>query len=104
MLLLALLFGMTDGKRAALSALVGGGIGVLATAYMAFSVLRHGLGSPALRVVWGFVVGWVIKVLLTLALLVVAFRSPALAPVPVLAAYMASFIVYWYAAYRGSRQ
>ena len=103
MLLMAGLFALSGGLRAAMSAMVGGGIGVLATAYMAFSVLRHGLGTPAARVVWGFVMGWAIKVLLTLALLVIAFRSPVLMPAPVLATYVVSFIVYWYAAFRGSR-
>lgn len=100
---MALVFGVSAGTSQALSVVVGGGVGVLATAYMAFSVLRHGLGASMARVMWGFVMGWAIKVLLTLALLVVAFRSPALKPAYVLAAYVVSFVVYGYAALRSSR-
>jgi F0F1-type ATP synthase assembly protein I len=101
--LIALMCGFAVGISQALSVAVGGGVGVLATAYMAFSVLRHGLGTSMGRVMWGFVMGWAIKVLLTLALLVIAFRSPALKPAYVLAAYVVSFIVYGYAAVRSSR-
>lgn len=102
-LVLAALYAATSGSKAGLSALAGGGVGVLATAYMAFAVLRHGLGSPALRVMMGFVVGWLIKVLMTIGLLIAVFRAPGLQPLPVLVAYVTSFIVYWGAALKGSR-
>ncbi len=101
--LMGLVCGLALGARQALSVSVGGGVSVLATAYMAFSVLRHGVGASTARVMWGFVMGWAIKVLLTLALLVIAFRSPALKPAYVLAAYVVSFLVYGYAAFRSSR-
>lgn len=102
-LIMALLGGAALGEGVALSALLGGGTGAIGTAYMAYAILRHNLGSPTARVLWGFVFGWVIKVALTLALLLVAFRSPGLKPIVVFSAFVASYVVYWYVAYRGSR-
>jgi ABC-type nitrate/sulfonate/bicarbonate transport system permease component len=67
------------GPRAGASALLGAGIGIVATSLMAFAMLRHGEGASAQRVAWSFFSGWVVKVAFTVALLVVAFRSPGVA-------------------------
>lgn len=88
------------GLGSALSALVGGGIGVLATGYMAFALLRHGDGTDAKRVARSFFVGWAVKVLMTVALLVIAFRAKSLSPIPLLAAYVTTFFAYWTASAR----
>lgn len=102
--LTALLFGVLVGWQAARSALAGGGIGVLATAYMAFAVLRDRLpGALATQMMMRFVTGWAIKVMLTLGLLLVVFNSPALRPLPVLVAYVVVNIVYWGAVLKTSR-
>ena len=84
------------------SALYGGGIGVVTTAYMAFAVLRYRAGTDAARIALGFMVGWVIKVLMTIALLIIAFRSRAVAPVPLLVAYLATLATFWTVATWGS--
>lgn len=93
------------GERAAISALAGAGIGVAATALMAFAMLRHGDGAGVGRVALSFFSGWLVKVLFTIAALVVALRSPKVEAVPLIAAYALTFVGYWVAAARtgGSR-
>jgi len=88
------------GTRAGASALLGAGIGVAATTLMAFAMLRHGEGATLMRATVGFFLGWLVKVGFTVALLVVAFRSPGIEPVPLLAAYVATFFGYWIGAAR----
>ena len=95
-----------DGARAGASALLGTGIGVAATTLMALAMLRHGEGASAAGAVIGFFTGWLVKVGLTVALLVMAFRSSKVEAVPLLAAYVATFFGYWWGAARsgGSQQ
>jgi F0F1-type ATP synthase assembly protein I len=88
------------GERAAVSALVGTGIGTVATGLMAFAMLRHGDGAGVERVALGFFSGWLVKVGFTIAALVAALRSPKVEAVPLLAAYVATFLGYWFAAAR----
>ena len=82
-----------SGSRAGASALLGAGIGVAATSLMAFAMLRHGEGATLMRATIGFFLGWLVKVGFTIALLVIAFRSPNVEAVPLLAAYVATFLV-----------
>ncbi len=87
------------GTRAGASALLGALIGIAATSLMAFAMLRHSAGASVQRVAWSFFSGWLVKVVFTLGLLVVAFRSPAfrspgIAAGPLLAAYVATFFGY----------
>lgn len=91
-----------SGAESGRSALLGGGIGVVTTAYMAFAALRYGAGTNAQRIALGLMFGWVIKVLMTIALLVIAFRSRNVAPVPLLAAYLATLVTFWAVATWGS--
>ena len=88
------------GSRAGASALFGAGIGITATTLMALAMLRHGDGVDAQRAVMGFVIGWLVKVGFTVAMLVVALRSPKVAPLPMLAAYALTFAGYWIGAAR----
>ena len=88
------------GSRAGASALLGAGIGITATTLMAFAMLRHGEGADPQRVAWSFFTGWVVKIFFTLALLVVAFRSRRVDAAPLLAAYVATFLGYWFGAAR----
>lgn len=89
-----------DGSRAGASALLGTAIGMGATALMAFAMLRHGEGATLMRATIGFFLGWLVKVGFTVALLVMAFRSPNVEAVPLLAAYVATFFGYWFGAAR----
>ncbi|HET7202326.1 MAG TPA: ATP synthase subunit I [Steroidobacteraceae bacterium] len=89
-----------EGARAGASALLGTGIGVAATTLMALAMLRHGAGQSAAGAAIGFFTGWLVKVGLTVALLVMAFRSSKIDAVPLLAAYGATFFGYWLGAAR----
>lgn len=83
------------GQEAAVSALGGGGIGMAATALMAVAVFRYPEGAAATRIAWGFYLGQFLKVALSIALLVVAFRASRAVPAAVLAGYVATFAGYW---------
>jgi ATP synthase protein I len=88
------------GARAAASAVTGAGIGIAATALMALAMLRHGDGASLQRVALSFATGWLVKVGFTIATLVLAFRSPKVDAVPMLIAYFATFLGYWFGAAR----
>jgi F0F1-type ATP synthase assembly protein I len=88
------------GSRAGASALLGAAIGMTATSLMAFAMLRHGGSGSAQRVARSFFSGWLVKVAFTLALLVIAFRSPGVDAAALLAAYVATFFGYWFGAAR----
>jgi ATP synthase protein I len=92
------------GTQAGASALLGAGIGVAATSLMALAMLRHGENASLTRVAWSFFSGWVVKVGFTVALLVMAFRSQRVEAVPLLAAYVATFVGYWFGAARAGGQ
>ena len=83
------------GIAAGRSALWGGGIGIAAAAFMVLAVFRYPEGASAVRIAWGFYLGQFLKVALSIALLVVAFRAKGVVPLAVLVAYVASFAGYW---------
>ena len=89
-----------SGARAGASALLGMGIGVTATALMAFALLRQGPGASATRVAFGLFSGWLVKIAFTVAVLMLAFRSPAVDAMPLLGAYLATFLGFWLGAVR----
>ncbi len=83
------------GWPAARSALIGGGVAAAATLFFVFALFRHPDGTPAARVAWGFFLGQGLKVALTVGLLIVAFRSPGVAPIALLGGYVATYAAYW---------
>lgn len=83
------------GARAGWSALAGAGIGLIWTVYMAFAEFRHSLNHGVRLSAVSFFAGWVIKVALTVSLLVIAFRSGAVAPLAVLAGLFGAMVAYW---------
>jgi ATP synthase protein I len=83
------------GAAAAKSALWGGGIGVVGSTLMAIAIFRYPEGATAMRIAWGFYLGQFLKVALSLALLVVAFRAEGTVPLALLAGYGATFAGYW---------
>ena len=95
---------VVSGVHAGASALLGAGIGVVATSLMAFAMLRPGEGASLTRVTLGFFSGWLVKVGFTVAVMVMAFRSQKVDAVPLLAAYVATFAGYWIGAARASGQ
>jgi F0F1-type ATP synthase assembly protein I len=100
--LVAIVCHAIEGARAGASALLGTGIGVAATSLMALAMLRHGEGVSAARATIGFLTGWLVKVGFTVALLVMALRSPQVEAVPLIVAYAATFAGYWIGAARAS--
>ena len=100
--LVAIVCHAIEGARAGASALLGTGIGVAATSLMALAMLRHGEGVSAARATIGFLTGWLVKVGFTVALLVMAFRSSKVEAVPLLAAYVATYVGYWLGAARAN--
>jgi ATP synthase protein I len=91
--IIALCWGASAGR----SALLGGGVGVAATLFFVIALFRNAQGAATGRVVWGFFLGQGLKVALTVALLIVAFRSQGVVPLALLAGYMATYAGYWFA-------
>ncbi len=87
--------GVIFAPRAGASVLVGGGIGLLWTLYMAATLFRHSLNHGARLGPLSLMGGWVIKVALTLGLLVMALRSKVLIPPAVLAGLFGAMLAYW---------
>jgi len=83
------------GAAAARSALLGGGIGIVASAFMVLAVFRYPEGANAMRIAWGFYLGQFLKVALSVALLVMAFTAKGVVPLALLVAYAATFAGYW---------
>ena len=89
------LFAAEWGFKAGWSVLAGGGIGLIWTVYMAIALYRHSLDYGVRMSALSFVGGWAIKIVLTISLLIVAFRSAAIAPLPLLAGLFVAMVAYW---------
>lgn len=92
---MAAIGGVLFGSRAGWSVLVGGGIGSLWTAYMAFTLFRHSLNHGARMSAASFVVAWLVKLVFTFGLLVIAFRSKAMTPPGLIAGLSGALLAYW---------
>src|SRR5918992_473479 len=88
-------FALALGKRAAWSVLAGGGIGLVWTLYMALVFFKHGLTHGVALSPLSVLAGWLFKVVVTIGLLVIAFRSRAFAPLPLLAGLFGTMVAYW---------
>ncbi|MCX7056837.1 MAG: ATP synthase subunit I [Proteobacteria bacterium] len=95
-LVVAGIAGLGFGFSAARSALLGGAIGVAATLLFVIALFRYREGTSAARVAWSFYLGQALKVILTVALLALVFRSRGIAPLAVLAGYVATYLAYWF--------
>jgi F0F1-type ATP synthase assembly protein I len=92
---LALVCGVIFGLRAGASVLVGGGIGLLWTVYMAVTLFRHSLDHGVRLGALSALGGWVIKLVLTFSLLFIALRSKMLIAPAVLAGLFGAMVAYW---------
>jgi ATP synthase protein I len=81
------------GERHGLSALAGGAIGVIANLYMTLVALRPGGGAG--QVLVRLYVGQAVKVGLTVAMFVAVARGGWAAWPPLIAAYVATLVVFW---------
>ena len=92
---LATIFAVTLGARAALSALAGGGIGLVWTVYMALVLFKHSLTHGMRMSAMSFFAGWLFKIVVTVSLLVIVLRSRMFAPLAVLAGLFGAMVAYW---------
>ena len=83
------------GASAGLSIMAGGGISLLWTVYMALTLFRHSVNYGAQLGAISFFKGWIIKIVLTIGLLIVALRSRSLEPLGVLGGLFAAMVAYW---------
>lgn len=85
------------GPHAAISALLGGGIGTLASLAMVVLGFGRRAGTDAHLVVRGFYVGEAVKLGLTVVLFVLVLRTMRVSVGPLFGTYVATFFVYWLA-------
>ncbi len=88
---------LTGYDNAALSVFVGGSIGMIAGLYQALRLLQvDSAGAPEafLRGLW---VSEAVKILLTVAMFVLAIRVSKIEMVPTIVGYAVTYIVYWIA-------
>ena len=83
------------GQRAGWSALVGGGASTLASVAMAVLAFGRMAGSSAERMLLAFYVGEIAKITVVIVVLVLALVFMKVNPVALIAAYVATFLVYW---------
>lgn len=89
--------GLYGGGVVARSVLVGGGIGLAATSYLVFVLIKHSLRPARPVTVLGIFGNWFFKTALVLGLLLIAFRSRQLLPLAVLIGLFGSLATYWLA-------
>jgi F0F1-type ATP synthase assembly protein I len=92
---IAILSAVVFGAKAGWSILAGGAIGLIWTVYMGLTLQRHSVDYGVRLSALTFFAGWLIKVTLTFGLLLIAFRSKAMAPLPLLAGLSAALVAYW---------
>lgn len=85
------------GSNAALSALLGGGIGTLASLVMALLAFGRSAGTDPQRIVRAFYLGEAAKLVLVVVLFAVVLKAMKVSPAALFGAYVATFFVYWIA-------
>ncbi|MGC3981129.1 MAG: hypothetical protein QM808_07725 [Steroidobacteraceae bacterium] len=104
---LVLVAGLAAGLRGgpvARSILVGGGIGMVATGYLLFVLIKHSLQPARPATVLSLFGNWFVKTALVLGLLAIALRSSALIPPAVLFGLASTLVTYWLAVVMGGKQ
>ena len=89
-------FGIAD-SRAALSALLGGGISCVASLAMALVGFGKQAATDPQRAIRAFLVGETAKVVVVIVLFVVVLKSMKVVPLAMLGSYIATFLVFWVA-------
>ena len=83
------------GPRGAWSAVVGGGASTLASVAMALLAFGRLAGSSAERMLLAFYLGEIAKITVVIVVLVLALVFLKVNPAATIAAYVATFLVYW---------
>ena len=89
-------FGIAD-SRAALSALLGGGISCVASLAMALVGFGKQAATDPQRAIRAFFVGETAKVAVVIVLFVVVLKTMKVVPLAMLGSYIATFTVFWVA-------
>lgn len=93
--LVAAIAGWVGGSEFAVSASIGGSIGIVAGLYQALRMFRVDASKDPDRFLRSVYVGEAIKILLTVALMVAAIRALNVAMLPFMVGYIAIYVVYW---------
>jgi ATP synthase protein I len=96
-LIVGILCWALSGAHAARSALLGGGIGTVATLAMTLVSFADRAGSDAPYAMRAILVGEALKLGLVVVLFVVVLKLLKVSPAALFAAYVATFFVYWWA-------
>jgi F0F1-type ATP synthase assembly protein I len=91
----ALLGYVLGGPHVALSAALGGAIGTVASLGMALMAFGGKSAASPARILGTFYAGELVKVALAIVSFVLVLKLTGAAPLPMFAAYMATFVVYW---------
>jgi hypothetical protein len=86
-------------QRWAWSVMVGAGIGLLSTGYVLLVMVKHVLNVTKPATLFTVLITWLIKTMLVVGLLLIAFRSPRLVPLAVMIGLMGSLVAYWLSVY-----
>jgi len=89
--------GLMSGRLWAVSMLVGATIGLLATSYVLFVMIKHTLMVTKPATLFSVLLTWLIKTILVVGLLLIAFRSRMFLPPAVIFGLSGSFLAYWLA-------
>jgi ATP synthase protein I len=95
--LVAVTASWVGGSDFAVSALIGGSIGIIAGLYQALRMFRIDASKDPEGFLRGVYVGEAVKILLTVALMIAAIRVLKVAMLPFMLGYIAIYAVYWMA-------
>lgn len=93
--LVAIIAAVGYGPRAGWSALVGGGICLITTAFFAIRVFARSGAADARRIARAFYIGETQKLLLTIVLFVAVIKWMNVSYGPLFVAYIAALLVFW---------
>jgi ATP synthase protein I len=93
-------WGIAD-SRAAISALLGGGISTVASLAMALVGFGKQAATDPQRAIQAFLAGEAVKVAVVIVLFVVVLKTMKVVPLAMLGSYIATFAVFWVALANG---
>ena len=83
------------GSHTAISCALGGAIGTIASLGMALMAFGGRAPASPARILGTFFAGEVVKVVLAIISFILVLKLTGASPLPMFAAYMATFVVYW---------
>ncbi len=95
--LVAAIASWLGGSEGAVSAAIGGSIGIIAGLYQALRMFRVDASRDPDGFLRGVYVGEAVKILLTVALMIAAIRVLQVEMLPFMLGYIAIYVVYWIA-------